>query len=112
MISAAAMVGCGKAYQNLMVDVEPGNSKLVVRARHIVMATTGCDGETATLALEQAGGHVKTVIIMILSGCCAEEARQRLTGPRTGSVKPSNKRTTGTQTSACCFSLSKNPSFR
>lgn len=78
MVSTAAMVLCGKVYQNLMVDVEPSNAKLVVRARHIVMEATGCDRETAEAALSQAGGHAKTAITMILADCSAQEARLRL----------------------------------
>ena len=79
MISTAAMVGCGKVYQNLMVDVQPSNAKLVVRARDIVMEATGCDPETAEKAMAQAGNHAKTAITMILADCSAEEARERLT---------------------------------
>ena len=78
MISTAAMVSCGKVYQNLMVDVEPSNAKLVVRARHIVMEATGCDEATAEKAITLAGGHAKTAITMILADCSAEEARSRL----------------------------------
>ena len=78
MISTAAMVRCGKVYQNLMVDVEPSNAKLVVRARHIVMEATGCDEATAEKAITLAGGHAKTAITMILADCTAEEARARL----------------------------------
>jgi N-acetylmuramic acid 6-phosphate etherase len=78
MISTAAMVRCGKAYQNLMVDVETSNAKLVVRAQHIVMEATGCDPETARKTLEKADGHAKTAITMILAGCGPEEARDRL----------------------------------
>ena len=78
MISTAAMVLCGKVYQNLMVDVEPSNAKLVVRARHIVMEATGCDQAAAEAALTQAGGHAKTAITMILADCSAEEAKLRL----------------------------------
>lgn len=78
MISTAAMVGCGKVYQNLMVDVEPSNEKLVVRARNIVMEATGCDLETAEKAMSQADHHAKTAITMILADCSVEEARQRL----------------------------------
>ena len=78
MISTAAMVRCGKVYQNLMVDVEPSNAKLVVRAQNIVMEATGCDLQTAELALTQAGGHAKTAITMILAGCGAAEAKDRL----------------------------------
>ena len=78
MISTAAMVSCGKVYQNLMVDMDPCNEKLVVRARKIVMEATGCDEAAAIGALEQAGGHAKTAITMILADCGAEEARIRL----------------------------------
>ena len=78
MISTAAMVLCGKVYQNLMVDVEPSNAKLVVRARHIVMEATGCDQAAAEAALTQAEGHAKTAITMILADCSAEEAKLRL----------------------------------
>ncbi len=78
MISTAAMVRCGKVYQNLMVDVEPSNAKLVVRARHIVMEATGCEEATAEKAIALAGGHAKTAITMILADCTAEEARARL----------------------------------
>ena len=78
MISTAAMVACGKVYQNWMVDVEPSNEKLVVRALHIVMEATGCDRETAQRAMAQSGNHAKTAITMILADCSAQEARERL----------------------------------
>ena len=78
MISTAAMVRCGKAYQNLMVDVDPCNEKLVIRARKIVMEATGCSEEEATQTIAQAQGHPKTAITMILAGCNAEEAKSRL----------------------------------
>ena len=78
MISTATMVGCGKTYGNLMVDVDPCNEKLVVRVRNIVMEATGCDRERAEKAIAEAGGHAKTAITMILTDCSAEEARERL----------------------------------
>jgi N-acetylmuramic acid 6-phosphate etherase len=78
MISTAAMVSCGKVYGNLMVDVDPCNEKLVVRARKIVMEATGCEETVAAEALAQAGNHAKTAITMILADCPAEEARSRL----------------------------------
>ena len=78
MISTATMVGCGKAYQNLMVDVMQTNEKLVVRAQNIVMEATGCDRETAAEKIGIAGGSAKTAITMILADCGLEEARERL----------------------------------
>ena len=78
MISTATMVGCGKAYQNLMVDVMQTNEKLVVRAQNIVMEATGCDRETAAEKIAIAGGNAKTAITMILADCDVAEARERL----------------------------------
>ena len=78
MISTATMVGCGKAYQNLMVDVMQTNEKLVVRAQNIVMEATGCDRETAAEKIAIAGGNAKTAITMILADCSLEEAKCRL----------------------------------
>ncbi len=78
MISTATMVGCGKAYQNLMVDVMQTNEKLVVRAQNIVMEATGCDRGTAAEKIAIAGGNAKTAITMILADCGLEEAKARL----------------------------------
>ena len=82
MISTATMFGCGKAYQNLMVDVMQTNEKLVVRAQNIVMEATGCDRETAAEKIALAGGNAKTAITMILADCGLEEAKERLAKAR------------------------------
>lgn len=78
MISTATMVGVGKAYQNLMVDVIQTNEKLHVRAEKIVMEATGVDRETAKFTIAAASGSVKTAITMILANCSAGEAKARL----------------------------------
>lgn len=78
MISTGSMIGIGKVYQNLMVDVRQSNEKLVVRSQNIVMTATGCEREEAKAVLEQAEGHVKTAVIMILSDCNAKEAKEKL----------------------------------
>lgn len=78
MISTATMVRCGKAFQNLMVDVVPTNEKLRVRAENIVMEATGVTRERAKEALLQSGDKVKTAILMILAGCGREEAEEKL----------------------------------
>ena len=78
MISTGSMVGAGKAYQNLMVDVQQTNEKLVTRAQNIVMTATECTRDEAKAALAQADGHVKTAVVMILAGCDADAARKRL----------------------------------
>ena len=78
MISTASMVGVGKAYQNLMVDVMQTNEKLHRRAEKIVMEATGVDREAAREKIAAANGSVKTAITMILANCGAQEAAQRL----------------------------------
>ena len=78
MISTATMVGLGKVYGNLMVDVAPTNAKLRERAVRIVRAATDCPEDAARAALEASGGHAKTAIVMILLGVDADQARERL----------------------------------
>lgn len=78
MISTGTMVRCGKAYQNLMVDVQATNEKLVVRAQNIVMDACGCDCEQAVKALAATDGQVKPAIVSVLLSCDAESARARL----------------------------------
>ena len=78
MISTATMVGCGKAYSNLMVDVMPTNEKLVVRAQNIVMEATGVSRDSAKEAIALAGGSCKLAVTMILADCTVEEAKERL----------------------------------
>ena len=74
MISTGAMVKIGKVYQNLMVDVQQTNEKLVVRGQNIVMEATGCTRERAVQVLADAGGHVKTAIVSVLLDCDVEQA--------------------------------------
>lgn len=78
MISTASMVGIGKAYHNLMVDVMQTNEKLQVRAQNILMEATDVNRETAKNLLKQAGGSVKLAVVMALLGCDAEQAQDKL----------------------------------
>ena len=78
MISTATMVGCGKAYSNLMVDVMQTNEKLVVRAQNIVMEATGVSRDSAKEAIALAGGSCKLAVTMILADCTVGEAKERL----------------------------------
>ncbi len=78
-ITTAAMVRLGKAYENLMVDLKPTSAKLVDRTRRIVAAATRRRSEAeVTRLLEQAGGEVKTAIVMGRLGLSPAEARARL----------------------------------
>lgn len=78
MISTASMVGIGKVYGNLMVDMKATNQKLVERAKRIVMESTGCDIVTAAKTLESTDYNSKVAIVMILTGITKEEASIRI----------------------------------
>ena len=77
-ITTAAMVRLGKAYENLMVDLKPTSAKLVDRTRRIVAAATGCGDAEVERMLVDAGGEVKTAIVMGRLGVSPDEARDRL----------------------------------
>lgn len=78
MLSTLSMVGIGKVYKNLMVDVQPTNEKLVSRAENIVMKATDADRKTAKEKLQESGGKVKTAIIMILLDIDKDTAVEKL----------------------------------
>ncbi|MGX9916710.1 N-acetylmuramic acid 6-phosphate etherase [Lactococcus petauri] len=78
MISTIAMIGIGKVYNNLMVDVRPTNEKLVERSKRIIMEATDCDYETAEKTFIQVGEDVKLAIVMILTNSAKDEAQEKL----------------------------------
>lgn len=78
MISTLSMVGIGKVYKNLMVDVQTTNQKLRTRAENIVMMATGTDRQTASKVLRETQGNVKVAIVMILTGQDAKAAAECL----------------------------------
>jgi N-acetylmuramic acid 6-phosphate etherase len=78
MVSTAAMIGVGKVYQNLMVDVQSTNAKQENRAKRIIREATGVDAVTAERVFHEAHGHVKTAIVMRLENVPHAEAVERL----------------------------------
>lgn len=78
MLSTASMIGIGKVYGNLMVDVKPTNEKLIQRAKRIVMMATGADKDKVEKALELSGFNPKVAIVMLKKGCTYEEATRRI----------------------------------
>jgi N-acetylmuramic acid 6-phosphate etherase len=78
MLTTASMIRIGKSYQNLMVDLNPSNKKLVARAVRMVMQTTGCAAQQARQALDQTGNDVKLAILVTITGMGVEEAREAL----------------------------------
>ncbi|MBD8034238.1 N-acetylmuramic acid 6-phosphate etherase [Solibacillus merdavium] len=65
MISTASMVQLGKVYENLMVDVNASNKKLIERAKRIVVSATDCKYEEAEEVLGKTKFAVKPAIVML-----------------------------------------------
>lgn len=78
MLTTASMVLIGKCYQNLMVDVQASNQKLIARAVRIVMQATDCSKSEAESALQAADNHAKLAIMMILANVKRAEAERLL----------------------------------
>jgi N-acetylmuramic acid 6-phosphate etherase len=78
MISTAVMIRLGYVYGNLMVNVEPKNSKLADRAKRIIAASAGVNYEKAGELLAQSAGNVKVAIVMSRLVMDREAAEARL----------------------------------
>jgi N-acetylmuramic acid 6-phosphate etherase len=78
MLSTAAMIRLGHVFGNLMVNVQPTNSKLADRARRIIARAAGVDYDRAGELLEASGRSVRTAIVMARLGIGREEAERRL----------------------------------
>lgn len=86
MITTTTMVRLGKVYENMMVDLQLTNQKLVERAKRIIMAATDVNYEKASELLKASGNHVKSAIVMQKRGISASEAK-RLIGESDGFVR-------------------------
>jgi len=64
MISTAVMIRLGHVHGNLMVNVQPRNSKLEDRARRIIAQEAEVSYERAGELLREAGESVKVAIVM------------------------------------------------
>ncbi len=78
MLTTTTFVRLGKTYENMMIDLQQTNKKLVERSKRIVMTITGVSYEEAAEYLKKANGHVKTALVMILANVDLEEAKKRL----------------------------------
>ena len=78
MISTGAMVGIGKVYENLMIDVKPTNKKLVQRAINMIQEVLGCSYEESQKLFEESDEQVKVAIVMGMHNVNKEEAIQKL----------------------------------
>ncbi len=78
MLTTVSMIKLGKVYNNLMVDVNASNTKLVARSTRIVQTVTGVDAATAEAALARADGRAKLAIVMLAKGLNPTDANALL----------------------------------
>ena len=78
MISTGVMIRQGKVYQNVMVDVQPTNDKLVDRACRIISETAEIPTAKALSFLEKADNDVALAIVMAKTGKSKIVAKQLL----------------------------------
>jgi N-acetylmuramic acid 6-phosphate etherase len=78
MITTGVFIRRGCVYGNLMVNVQPRNSKLADRACRIIAQAAGVAPERARHLLEAAGNDVRRAIVMEKLGVTAAEASRRL----------------------------------
>ena len=78
MLSTSVMIKMGKVYGNLMVDVQPTNEKLKMRAISIVCQSVDCDENIAKELLNKSNFNVKIAILMGLTGKSEEECQTAL----------------------------------
>jgi N-acetylmuramic acid 6-phosphate etherase len=78
MISTAVMIRLGYVYGNLMVNVQPRNSKLRDRATRIIAASIAVSYERAAELLAQAGDNVSVAIVMARLALSRGPAEARL----------------------------------
>lgn len=78
MVSTALMVRLGKVHDGLMVDVSATNDKLRDRAARIIVRLVGGSRSEAFTLLDEAGGHVKTAVVMRSLRVARDEAESLL----------------------------------
>jgi N-acetylmuramic acid 6-phosphate etherase len=78
MLTTASFIRLGYVFGNLMVNVQPKNSKLADRARRIIATAAGVSYDRAEQLLMAAGNSVRTAIVMARAGVDRAEAERRL----------------------------------
>lgn len=82
MLTTASFIRLGYVFGNLMVNVQPKNSKLTDRACRIIARAAGVSYERAAELLVAAGNSVRTAIVMARAGVDRGEAERRLAAAR------------------------------
>lgn len=94
MITTTAMVRLGKVYENLMIDVQISNEKLVSRAVRIIMDITGISKDEAREKLDKYKS-VKVAIFSILTGIEDKKEMNKILNKHHGKIREALKSING-----------------
>jgi N-acetylmuramic acid 6-phosphate etherase len=78
MLSTAAMVRLGHAYENLMIDLLNTNEKLSDRSLRILVEASGRNLSAARHALRNSGHSLRVALVMLKAGLNVGDAKRRL----------------------------------
>jgi N-acetylmuramic acid 6-phosphate etherase len=78
MLSTAAMVRLGHAYENLMIDLISTNRKLSERSLRILVEASGESVSAARHALRKSGHDLRVALVMLKKNLDVVEAKQAL----------------------------------
>ncbi|MCM1260880.1 MAG: N-acetylmuramic acid 6-phosphate etherase [Prevotella sp.] len=86
MITTTSMIQLGKVYENLMIDLQPTNQKLIARMLSMIKEVTGYEEDDAKEALNRYQ-TVKGVILSYLTKIENEEEIQQLLSENNGNIR-------------------------
>lgn len=78
MISTTVMIKMGKVYHNYMVDLQPTNKKLQIRACNMIKTILEINDQKAFDLYKRSGKNVKTALVMGLLNISQKEALDKL----------------------------------
>jgi len=78
LITTVSMIKLGKVYNNLMVDLQPVNKKLIRRSINMIVTITGIEEAEAEKIFLLAGNNTKKAIVMAALEVDAQEAERLL----------------------------------
>ncbi len=76
MLTSVSMIKLGKVYENMMIDLQQNNKKLIERSKRIIMMAANVDYDRAAECLKIAKGHVKTAIFIAKTNETVEVAKK------------------------------------
>jgi N-acetylmuramic acid 6-phosphate etherase len=85
MITTAAMIKMGKVYQNLLINLQPTNKKLVKRAQQIIVQAANVSNEVAEREFKKYNS-VKKAIVALITGLDNIEEVDNLLNEANGNI--------------------------